>query len=385
MKKYLSIIITAFCFFIFQCSTLDNIKVVTQDNDQRWDGDIDKDTGDKLQNLLDKLKEEMKTPGIQVSVRIRTRTWNGATGTTELNNKQLLDQKHLMRIASITKIFTAVVILKLIEAEKLNLDDPISKWFPGFSYSDNVTVRMLLNHTSGYYNYLSIPAVFIPSIIPYKKWDPEKLLEIASRREPYFKPGTDYKYSNTDMLILGLIAEKITNKKSKDLFHEYIFDPLDLKNTFFVPFEKENGNLISGYDKAFIGKFGIYINAPDNIAWSSSAYASGAMVSNMSDLIIFFDAIFDCKIISLESLKEMIDFMKVKIDNYPVLTGQGLGIQRFEINGDVLYGHNGVFLGFESIVLYCPDKDYTIAISCNYTRSNVIRIFSEIQKIISLK
>ena len=134
------------------------------------------------------------------------KTWSGTSGTTDLARDYLLRRDHVLRVGSVTKTFTAVLILKLVEEGRLSLDDPIAKWFPGFPSAEAITVRHLLNQSSGIPEI--IPKVMLKSIIPSTSWEPEELVDIVDEEKPNLAPGSRFEYSNTNYILLGGIAEE---------------------------------------------------------------------------------------------------------------------------------------------------------------------------------
>ena len=178
-----------------------------------------------LQQVLDDKVKELDVSGIQASVRVDDLYWYSTSGFIDLEKKEELTGKHILRIGSVTKIFTAAVILKLFEQGKINLDDKIDKWFPKYPKSDLITIRQLLNHSSGIYNYTENLWLGVQTVLlPKKKWNPNTLLKSTYNKGFYFVPGKGHHYSNTNYLILGLIIEKITGKSLSKVYREYIFE-----------------------------------------------------------------------------------------------------------------------------------------------------------------
>src|SRR4030095_7494548 len=136
------------------------------------------------------------------------------------------------RIASNTKTMTAAVIMLLAQEGKLSFDDSVSKYVPDVPNGDNITITELLNMRSGLYSYDDDPELWaVLERDPTKVWTPAEVLSIAFKQPPYFAPGTDFHYSNTNYALLGLIAEKIDGKPLAQLMHDRLFGPLGLKNT----------------------------------------------------------------------------------------------------------------------------------------------------------
>jgi D-alanyl-D-alanine carboxypeptidase len=160
-------------------------------------------------------------------------------------------------------MFTGVVILQLFQEKKISLDDGISKYLSpniiqSIENADKVTIRQLLNHTSGIYNYTDIQdPIKYYRVGNNKEQTSMNCLKLISYQHSYFPPGTDFRYSNSNFLLLGLIIEKVTHKRLKDVFQERIFTPLQMKSTYYDPDNPFPKNLARGYvdidnDKSYI-------------------------------------------------------------------------------------------------------------------------------------
>src|SRR5215472_704559 len=163
----------------------------------------------RLRPLLLAKMQQLRIPGALVYVDDPGQgSWVMGLGTGNLATRQPMQVNNYMRIASITKTMTATVILRLVDQGKLGLDDPVSKYQPEVPNGKNITIRELLNMSSGLFNY-SEDKGFDPALLanPYKVWQPEELLAIAFKHQPYFAPGKGWHYSNTNTVLLGLIIE----------------------------------------------------------------------------------------------------------------------------------------------------------------------------------
>ena len=134
--------------------------------------------------------------------------WVGVKGLADIDTKTPLAADDLFRIGSITKTFVAVSVLQMVEEGKVALADPLSTWYPAYPRSEKITIRMLLSHTSGIPDYLESTQVD-----PAKTYTPDEIIGLTLTMPPYFEPGADWAYSNTDYIFLGAIAEKLESKK----------------------------------------------------------------------------------------------------------------------------------------------------------------------------
>jgi D-alanyl-D-alanine carboxypeptidase len=184
-----------------------------------------------------------------------------------------------------------------------------------------------------------------------------------------FPPGSKHGYSNTNYILLGLIAEKATGEKIEELFIKHLFEPLNLENTFLVPNMKTPEELVNGYVHHYaLSLKEWFINEPANTSWSSVGFSAGSIVSNSNDLSAFTYHLFNEDIISQESLELMTNFSG----------NNGLGLFKMNVNGHTYWGHEGEITGFESITAYDPADEKVISICCNTTPFNVYDLLNEI-------
>jgi len=168
--------------------------------------------------------------------------------------------------------------------------------------------------------------------------------------------------------LLGILAERATDKSLATLYREQIFTPLDIHQTQFLPSEDALQELVPGFDRDLIPLPGWHANKPENSAWSSLAYASGGMAATASDVMIFFAAIMRREIISDESYRIMTAVTRARMPKDKYLENFGLGLFRY---GDVYrgtYGHMGLFVGSEAIALFDPERRFALVLLANVSR-----------------
>lgn len=336
-------------------------------------GTVDSELAHELQSILDDAVNRLIVPGLQAYVRAPDGTsWSGASGTTDLARKNLLQSEHVLRVGSVTKSFTAVLIFKFVEDGLLDLDMPISGWFPDLPSADEITIRHLLNHSSGIPEI--IPKVLVKSILPWTYWQTEDLLSIIVKDELLFRPGSEFSYSNSNYILLGMIAEDVSGKSTVQLLHEQILDPLDLEHTHFIPYEAPPAELVTGFDRDLASFPGMLTISPTNVSWATSAFTSGAMASNAEDLGAFFDQLFTGALLLPASMEEMTTFIDASNPGFEEQTGSGLGLMRLDVDGHQLVGHVGQFMGSTAIAMYFPDENYIIAVTCNLSNPNIIEV-----------
>lgn len=157
-----------------------------------------------------------------------------------------IDQHTVFSIASVTKQFTAAVIMQLQEADKLSVNDTLSKYFPDIPSAKKITLKHLLTHTSGLYDYVA-DIDEEDSAIACNPVNKQLVLNIISAHKPYFKPGTDYRYCNSGYYLLGLIIEKVTGKSYEQNVRDIIFTPLQMDHSFFDFRHMPGTQIATGY------------------------------------------------------------------------------------------------------------------------------------------
>jgi D-alanyl-D-alanine carboxypeptidase len=327
----------------------------------------------KLQRILDQTVADGSIPGAVLSVSLPGQApWNGASGVAARKTNQPIQPATHVRIASISKVFTAVVILQLVEEGKISLDAPVASWFPGLlSNGDKITVHNLLSHTSGLYDYLE-DRNFVNGAYkqPGRAWAPRELVEYAAKFPAAFRPGAKgaWDYSSTNYVLLGMIAEQVTGRALGQEMQQRIFAPLELTQTFFTPEQAVQGEQARGYSNA--------IDQTD--APMSIVFATASIVSTADDVRRFADGLFEGRLLKPDTQALMQTFVNGKGQyNMPKLE-YGLGLMRNQLpvgpgpggqprSAEVttVIGHIGGFGGFRSAVWYAPASGITFALGVN--------------------
>ncbi|MCP4130755.1 MAG: beta-lactamase family protein [bacterium] len=384
MKTIISILISLLASFmlLLSCSSFPVYTPPEKAAVSNW-GTVSKAEALRFQSALNRAVTKHGVLGLQASIiKPDGKTWSGTGGHADSNREEELKKENLLRIGSITKLFTATVIMKLYQDGKVNLDDTINKWFPNLKNSNTITIRMLLNHTSGIEN-LWLSKYAMMRTLFGKEWQVNELVELITEMDPFDSPGKSFHYSNSNYVLIGKIVEELTAKKMSRVIFEYINTPCRLENTWLLPEKKAEKKLITGFDRVYIPTPGTFHLEPDDDSWSSFAYTAGSMASTTIDLVTFIDSFYKEKIISRDVIKKMYTFSQgsTKINpDVPKQTAYGLGLARFSIGGDTLWGHMGGLMGFESIVLHCIEKNYSIAVSGNLSVSKVADVTEDLIK-----
>ncbi|MTI40484.1 serine hydrolase domain-containing protein [Fulvivirga lutimaris] len=327
---------------------------------------------DEYSNLISEIVGS-GVPGMMLTIHNNQNGyWSGAQGFADLSSGIRLSPCNITRVGSTVKTFTAVTILMLQEEGLLDLDDQITDYLSnnqikGLENAKESTIKQLLLHSSGIYNYIQSLKFQTASLNDLtKSWGPDELLEQARGKDAYFAPGTDVLYSNTGYVLLGMIIEKVTGKPFYEVFEEKLFIPYDLTFTQFAATDPVPDGIIRGYVDLYSNLN--LINATYYSGWDYYT-ADGGLISNAYDLNKFMTNLFQGDILSQESLKEMMTWVAPK-DGYGdgFQTFYGMGIFRIETDFGTAYMHSGDAIGYFASMAYFPKQDVTItwAVNGNY-------------------
>ncbi len=324
------------------------------------------------QGLLNEIVSEGVT-GIMMSVyKPSSGMWTGASGAADLHNEVPMKSCNITRVGSTVKMFTAVTVLKLQEEGKLDIDDKISAYVSGdvidkIENADKATIRQLLQHSSGIYNYIQNLVFQTASTNDLiREWKAEDLLKYACNKSAYFEPGEDVAYSNTNYILLGMLIEAIEGKPFYKVFEEKLFIPLGLTMTRFAAEDPVPDGIVRGYIDLYSN-----LQVLESTYFSGWDYntADGGLISNPYDMSIFFQSLMNGQIINTNSLDEMLTWISPNEPDsefYPIQ--YGLGIFRIETPQGIAYMHSGDAIGYYANMIYFPDDSTTIvyAVNSNY-------------------
>lgn len=274
----------------------------------------------------------------------------------ELDVPMQIDNK--FRIGSITKQFTAIGILILVEQGKLSLNDSIQQHLPDFPVKKyKVTIEHLLTHTSGIKSYTDIDIMDENFMRQYHH--PDSLVNSFADYPLKFEPGSQFSYNNSGYHLLGLIIEKVSGKSYSSFMKEEIFDKAEMKNTRTDSNKEIIDNRIPGYDPLIGPVNAQYIDM-------SIPFSAGNIISTVSDLNLWYKALFDCKFVTKETLKKA---HTPYILSSGESTGYGYGWEMDTIQEQPVITHNGGIPGFLSCGIYFPEQElFTVVLSnctCN--------------------
>jgi D-alanyl-D-alanine carboxypeptidase len=261
-------------------------------------------------------------------------------------------------VGSISKQFTAAAILLLEQQGKLSISDPVSKYLPGLTRADEVTIRMLLSHTSGYQDYYAEDYTMPPMMKPTTA---QHILYVWGKKPLDFEPGTKWQYSNTNFVIAGQIVEQVSGMPLMKFLQANIFKPLDMRAVWDADADKLGDTDAQGYVRYALGPL-----RPATGEGKGWMFAAGELAMPVYDLAQWDISIMNRALLQPKSYDEMADAVKLK-DGADSHYGLGIFVRRFD--GHVLYEHSGEVSGFVSENAVFPDDKLAIAILTNQDAS----------------
>ena len=336
---------------------------------------VNPDLQDRLQKKLDSLAKAHQMPGATFALVFpEGATLSLATGYEDREAFRLMNPNTPMLVGSTGKTFVAALVLQMAEQGKIHLDSHLSfyfgeeAWFQNLANANDITVRMLLQHTSGLPRYVFSDA-FKKALEknPDKNWPPKELIAFISHQPAKHRAGMGWSYSDTNYLLLGLLLEKVTKQSYYSLLQNNILDPLGLASTF-----PSNKRLLPGLSQGYIGaqdilglnvkktvEDGRYVINPQ-FEWTG-----GGLISTSEDLASWMQQLHGGQLISERMLLEMrlaVSFA----DGVPAKMGYGLGsFVRYTKDGDTHYGHEGIMPGYITAIEYSKKHSFSMAIQVN--------------------
>jgi D-alanyl-D-alanine carboxypeptidase len=328
-------------------------------------------------------------------------SWAGAAGIANKDGQVPMTKDTPIYISSVTKLYTATAIMKLYEEGALSLDDPISKYLPadlirgihvykGKDYSNEITIKQLLSHTSGIADYYtekskkdgkSLFELFLEE--PQRSWTVDETIARArDDLEPHFPPGTGAFYSDTNFQLLGKIIENVTQKPLQIVYEDFFFRPLGLKNTWLIGRSEPQVAPSAATADVFYKDMVI-----TKIRSNGAYWADGGIVSTAEEMIIFLKALNEGQIINRDTLELMHDWHKLE---FPIQ--YGYGTMYFKLPSLIskmtgltpLWGHSGTTGSF---LYYSEDLNLYMAGSINNVDSNIkpFMIMRDVMKLFNTK
>jgi D-alanyl-D-alanine carboxypeptidase len=309
-----------------------------------------------------------KAPGIIVGIWAPDRgTWTYAAGLADVATKEPARPQDATRIGSVTKTFVGTLVLQLVDQGKLSLDAPVGRWLPTLPWAKQVTIRELLNMTSGIYEYGDDPG-FLPQALKHVtvqgnvvsldyRWQPQQLVALAAKHPLYFAPGAGFHYSDTNFIILGMLLEKVTGRSLADLLQAKITGPLHLAHTSLP----SGASLPVPYWHGHTQLPGSPVVLDATHVAQSQSWAAGGMVSTLDDLHVWAQALATGALLSPTLQAQRLQMTPQSGHTYGMAIFDGFGgLPRGYV------GHGGDSLGYCTIMLYQPATRATIVVLMNF-------------------
>ncbi|MFF2955130.1 serine hydrolase domain-containing protein [Kitasatospora sp. NPDC057965] len=309
----------------------------------------------RLDETIQQVMREAGIPGVQVDLRIPGQgDYLRAFGVADKETGAPMTDRLNMRIGSETKTFTATAVLQLVDEGPVGLDDPIAKYVDGVPSGEDIRVRDLLDMRSGLFPYSS-DEDFINAFLadPNRVFTPEELLAYGYKHENEFAPGSQFQYSNSNYILLGLLVERVSGRSLEAFVHDRITEPSGLRRTLFPRGTELPEPYAHGYtDQTPSGA------VADSTHWDPSwAWSAGALVSDLHDLSHWAKDVATGTLLSPGTQAQRLAVLPTGVPG----AGYGLGI--FDINGWI--GHNGSLPGYESLTIYLPEECATLVVLLN--------------------
>lgn len=334
----------------------------TQDNMQTFPTDV----VEQLQMKMDGLTAGELPPGMVLWIDSPQYQFEGASGLDNLKDDIPMSPEGAFRIGSITKMFTATVIIQLAEDGVLTLDDSLALWLPEVAdqlpFGDQITLRHLLTHTSGIFNIVEHEGYYADlfsavnvdeetgkvSLACVQRDPQDTLARYVFGKDALFAPGTQWHYSNSNYTLLGMIIEKATDMQLAKAYRSYIYEPLGMESTFLDCYEDPLINVVEGYMQ-FGDTLTNVTELHESIGW-----AAGGLVSTAADLVSFARGLFSGALFDdPQSLEAM------TTPSPGTSYGLGVSIQ------DKFMGHAGGITGYRSVLDYSPEFDTVVVMLYN--------------------
>ena len=328
-----------------------------------------------LSAALERLRLKYGIPGISAAMTFPDGTrWVATSGFADVAARRPVSPGTAFAAGSISKTFTAALILKLAESGRLSLDASVRTYLPKLAIDPAITIRQLLDHTSGLDDFFSHAAIDTALLAnPRRAWTAADSLGYVGK--PYFKPGTGWHYSNTNYLVLGLVAEQVGRAPLAAQLRRQFFAPLGLSHTIYQAVEKPRGPLAHGY--RFTGSNprlrGIDVSDGSAIVPFTSvvtaAGGAGSIATNALDLVRWARSVYGGSVLRPETLQAMIDDSTATAA-LKASVPYGLGVQVLTIDGRRAMGHSGRLLGFRAVMRWLPDEGIAVAVMTNQSRTD---------------
>lgn len=327
---------------------------------------------------------QLVVPGAVVLVSTPSGRYEQTFGVSALSTKTPMNADDHVRIGSVTKTMTGTVIMQLAQEGRLKVTDPISKYIPSVPNGTHITLAEMLDMRSGLVSYTELES-FNRTLDtdPGKAWTPQELIKLGLAEHPYFAPDKGYHYSNTNTVLLGLVAQKLTGETLQQLFQQRIFTPLGMTHTSLPT--ATDASIPTPYSRGYL--YGTNVSTlktaalpkaqqaaaeagtlkPHDVtnANPSWGWAAGGVISTAGDLAIYAQHLVGGGLLNAEYQKKRLDSLRVVDPSNPQHGRYGYALLQI---GNLI-GHNGSLPGYQSFIAYNPTNKTTLVVCTNLQNS----------------
>ncbi|MBI5373433.1 MAG: beta-lactamase family protein [Sphingobacteriales bacterium] len=372
MKKHLVLIAVYVSLFLAACQ-----KNLFDQPQQDAPGNVQVNPNhpmkDSLQYIINKYVAA-GLPGVQVAVRNNDGFYIASSGYAKLETRTAFKTGTPSWLFSITKVYTAAMVLKMKERGLISLDRkltdyPVPDIEANISRAGEISIRMLLNHSSGIADLAELPEFMVGQLNdPLHQPSVKKRMEMLKGKPLLFEPGTDFSYSNSNYLVLQLLLEKITGRDYQSLLNTEIITPLGLQHTWYNPSEQQT--IQYGFPNYYFDRFAneqLENVSRWNTALANASNGYGGIAADAADVTSFFSALLNGQVVSTASLAEMKTWITGAQSTQPDY-GLGLEYSQYLEGSTPQFGHEGDGIGCSTQVFYVPDNNSILYINSNTGR-----------------
>ncbi len=351
-----------------------------------WTGTLTPELSAALTKRLGELRVAYGIPGIEATMIFPDgRSWRAHAGFQDYAARIPVRNATPFPVASVTKTFVAALIIGLAQEGRFGLDDLLVAYLPAAAVDPRITIRQLLSHTSGVYDFFSNVRID-GAILGCRTCAWTRARSLAYVKEPLFEPGTAWSYSNTNYVLLGQLAEAVTGEDYATLLRRRFFEPLHLISTFVQGKEAAPYPIVHSY--RFTSAFR---SAKPTPLWdgtgispfrslTTAANAAGDVASSARDLAVWARALYGGSVLGPAGTGAMLDVSGSVLLRSPV--AYGLGAEQFTMDGRLAYGHNGRLLGARAAIRYLTVEGISLAVVLNTDRGNATAIVNALAAVV---
>ncbi|MEV7992081.1 serine hydrolase domain-containing protein [Streptomyces sp. NPDC086077] len=310
-------------------------------------------------------------PGALTRIDSGNSSYRISSGQADTAARTAMDADRRFRVGSVSKTFTTVVLMQLVAEGRVDLDASANSYLPKALPDDRITVRHLLSHRSGLWDYTNDMFYYtVPGFesVRNKVFTYQELIDLSTAHQVNNEPGAAYSYSNTNFVVLGQLVEHVTGVPMATHYQERIFGPLRLKNTSYVhPKTTLSGSYARGYLRQDDTTLPLVDSTEQTVSWGQSA---GAVISNSADLNRFFSSLVSGKLLPQAQLQEMMSMVPVNADG---TQSYGLGLRGRKLScGVTVYGHTGTVQGYYTYAFTTADGKRSMTSMANTSNNGTV-------------